>query len=190
MRMALGLVSLLVVIAIMLFVFKFYSAPVLKEGKKTQDKARQIAGRDEDGNNATDSMTLEEQNAGGKMTGVLVTKVAPGGAMEKHFGFLEGDVIVQVGPLTVKDNFTSAGEAKDYLLDAFQRNSNVIVMRGWDRVTLPAANAPVAAAEGPQSTEQRTPKKRAPGQESSGNSLQRQLDLIQKGQGRGDEQGQ
>jgi len=203
MRMAFGLVSLLVVIAIILVAFSMYTAPVAKQGKKTQDQARQIAGRDEEGNNATDSITLQEQESGGKTTGILVADVKPGGAMEKHFGFQKGDVILQIGPLTAKDNFASAGEAKDFLLDAFQRGNTVVVMRGWDQVTLPSTNAPVAAAagtdapagtatgaqataDGQQPAEEAKRPARRPPNQPSGNSIQRQLDLIQQGQNRGD----
>lgn len=203
MRMAFGLVSLLVVIAIILVAFSMYTAPVAKQGKKTQDQARQIAGRDEEGNNATDSITLQEQESGGKTTGILVADVKPGGVMEKHFGFQKGDVILQIGPLTAKDNFASAGEAKDFLLDAYQRGNNVVVMRGWDQVTLPSTNAPVAAAaagtdapagsatdaqataDGQQPAEE-TKRPRRRQDQPSGNSIQRQLDLIQQGQNRGE----
>ena len=54
MRMAFGLVSLLVVIAIILVAFSMYTAPVAKQGKKTQDQARQISGRDEEGKDQRD----------------------------------------------------------------------------------------------------------------------------------------
>ena len=196
MRMGIGLISLLVVIAIMLFAFKFYTAPVVQKGKKAQDSARQLAGYDDDGAPATDSITLTEQDKDGKLTGIVVADVKAGGAMEKHFGFRNGDVIVSIGQLRLNENIQSADDAEAFLMEAFQRNYPVVVLRDGNKVTLPSTGEQLAAGadgapapQGAPAEEMRTPRKRRPqDQDTSGNSLQRQLDSIQKGQGGGDEQ--
>jgi hypothetical protein len=153
MRMAFGLVSLLVVLGIVMLLFSIYEAPVLKRGKSAQDDARAIAGRDENNAPVTDAVTLDAQDRNGRMEGAVVTSITPGSALEQRFGLQNGDVILSMGPLSVRDNMSSAGEAKDFLLDAYQKNQQLVVMRGFERVTLPmdpaAARAAAAAAPAP-----------------------------------------
>src|SRR6188768_31926 len=107
MRVAFGLVSLLVVVAIILLVFSMYEAPVLKRGKSAQDDARQIAGRDEDNAPVTDAITLDAKDRNGQMLAAVVTSVTPGSTIEKHYGIQKGDEILVLGQLTVKGNMQS-----------------------------------------------------------------------------------
>jgi hypothetical protein len=148
MRMAFGLVSLLVVMAIILMLFKSVQAPMLKEGKKAQDQARAMSGRDEDGVRVTDAVMLEAQDKAGKMESVVVSDVTANSAIQQRYGLQKGDVILQIGPLSVRDNMSSADEAKDFLLDAYQKNQDLVVIRGWDKLTLPMpeGGAPAVAA--------------------------------------------
>jgi hypothetical protein len=137
MRIALGLVSLLVVLAIILILFSVYEAPMLKQSKSTRQQAQQIAGRDEDNAPVTDAITLDEMDAAGKMEAAVVTDVLPGSTIQTHYGLQKGDVLLELGQVTIKGNLSSAGEAKDFLLYAYQRNEPVVVMRGNERLTLP-----------------------------------------------------
>ena len=195
MRMAFGLVSLLVTLAIILWIFKTYEAPVLKEGKKAQDQARQIAGRDEEGAPVTDAIKLDAQDRNGKMESVLVTDITPNSALQQRYGLQKGDVILQMGELTVRDSMSSPDEAKDFLLKAYQEGRNLVVIRGWDKLTLPMppGSAPVAAAAtakptgpGEQADATATPNKAkepeqaapAPKPRDNRGALERQLDLI------------
>ena len=170
MRMALGLVSLLVVVAIVLLLFSVYQAPMLKQSKSTRQQAQQIAGRDEDNAPVTDAVTLDELDRAGRMEGAVVTSVVPGSTIQTHYGLQNGDVLLELGQVTIKGNISSAGEAKDFLLYAYQRSEPVVVMRGNERLTLPidprnpssvAAAARAAAASGaapaPTPTEPGTP---------------------------------
>jgi len=188
MRVAFGLVSLLVVVAIILLVFSMYKAPVLKRGKSAQDDARQIAGRDEDNAPVTDAITLDAKDRNGQMLAAVVTSVTPGSTIEKHYGIQKGDEILVLGQLTVKGNMQSADEAKDYLLYAYQRNEPVVVMRGSQKLTLPmdpavaaaAAStppAPTPAADASQAAAPQTETPAPPAPKKPG-GLEGQLDLI------------
>lgn len=189
MRMALGLVSLLVVLGIIMLLFSIYEAPMLKRGASARQQAQQIAGRDEDNAPVTDAMVLEAQDHNGRMEGAVVKSVVAGSAIETHYGFQAGDVILQLGELTVRDSMNSPGEVKDFLLKAYQENRPVVVMRGFERVTLPlevpARNAAASAAPPtqqapglspaePEKAAQAKPAPKKPG------GLEGQLDLIRK----------
>jgi hypothetical protein len=137
MRFALGLVSLLVVLAIILLMFSVYEAPMLKQGNSARQQARQLAGRDEDNAPVTASITLDEMDAAGKMEAAVVTDVLAGSTIQTHYGLQKGDVLLELGQVTIKGNLSSADEAKDFLLYAYQRNEPVVVMRGRERLTLP-----------------------------------------------------
>jgi hypothetical protein len=189
MRMAFGLVSLLVTLAIILMLFRSVQAPMLKEGKKAQDQARQMAGRDEDGQRVTNAVTLDSQDKGGKMESVVVTDITPNSALQQRYGLQKGDVILEMGPLVVRGNMSSPDEAKDMLQDAFQKNYNLVVIRGWDKLTLPmpeGAAPAVSAAATPGARADATPapdaakaaKPAAPRKEPPKSAMERQLDLI------------
>ena len=137
MRMAFGLVSLLVTLAIILLLFRTYQAPVLKTGKSATDDARQIAGRDEDNRPVTDAITLDARDRNGRMEGAVVKTITPGSTLEKFYGFQPGDVILELGPLSVRGNMSSPDEAKDFLLGSYQKGEPVVVMRGPNKLTLP-----------------------------------------------------
>ena len=137
MRMALGLVSLLVVIAIILLLFTIYEFPMLKQSKSARQQAQQIAGRDENHAPVTDAVTLDALDRNGRMEAAVVTSIVPGSTLQAHYGLQNGDVILELGQLRIRDQLSSADEAKDFLLDAYQRNQPVVVMRGRERLVLP-----------------------------------------------------
>ena len=69
MRYGVGLIGLLVTVAIMLWIFKEYEAPVIQKGEEAKAQARQYAGRDRNGDNATDAVTLDVHQRGGRSDG-------------------------------------------------------------------------------------------------------------------------
>jgi hypothetical protein len=186
MRAAFGLVSLLVVLGIVMLLFKVYEAPAIKTGTKMRDQAREIAGRDEDNAPVTDAITLDAQDRNGRMEGAIVTDVTAGSAIEKKYGLQKGDVILEMGPLSVKEHMSSAAEAKDFLLDAYQKSQPLVVLRGFDRLTLPmpaqarnaAASAPPPVAEPGQAADASTPAAPTTPPQRKPGGLQGQLDLI------------
>jgi hypothetical protein len=188
MRAAFGLVSLLVVLGIIMLVFNFYSAPMLKQGKATQDQARQIAGRDEDNAPVTDAITLDAKDRNGQMEAAVVTDVVAGSTIQTHYGLQKGDVILVLGQLTVKGNMSSPEEARDYLLYAYQRSEPVVILRGGEKLTLPlepgapgtaaaaAASTTTTADGSPTPTDGQLPAQTKPPKKPGG--LEGQLDLI------------
>jgi hypothetical protein len=137
-----GLIGLLVVVGIIIFWFSQTQIPIAKKGKETQDVARQIAGRDEDGRPATDSITAEGNLKNGKMTALVVKTVDAGGAMEQQYGLKAGDEIVQVAEQPVDLFNGDEALAKGQLLEAYKAGKPIIVKRGDETVTLNAKKSP------------------------------------------------
>src|SRR5690349_12229394 len=98
MRGAFGLVSLLICIAIMAYVWSSHTSQVSSSGKQATQQAQQIAGRDENGKPALDSIQTAPDTERGRFR-LLVTKVDPGGAFDKVYGLKTGDRIVNAGQL-------------------------------------------------------------------------------------------
>src|SRR4051812_37979875 len=126
MRAGFGLIGLLIVIGVIVWIMHKstlpYTQEVLKQGETAKKQVNQFAGNSQDGSmRFSDSVTLETESSGGKISAIDVTKVTAGGPAETYFGLKEGDAIVQIGPLAVKDQINSDGEAKDMVQDAYQR---------------------------------------------------------------------
>src|SRR5689334_11419401 len=97
MRGAFGLVSLLIGIAIMAYIWSMHTAQVSKSGSEAQKQAQRLSGRGEDGKSALESITTTADNSAGHLKALLVTDIVPGGAMEKVYGLKKGDRILVVG---------------------------------------------------------------------------------------------
>jgi len=177
MRAGFGLIALLVGVAVMIWVFSRTQIPVAQEGKKAQDKARQIAGFDEDGERASDTITLEPQSSGGRVSSLFVTAIKAGGAMERHFGLMKDDTIVEVGTqggLQKVRDLNDDEMATALVSEAYQKKLPLVVVRNGERLTLPMANRPTPPGA-PAAPGTANP---APPADNS-NPLNRQLDAIQ-----------
>ena len=133
-----GLVSLLVVIGIMCLIFAKIEAPVIKQGEKAQDQARQISGHGENGAPAIDSFKTQAKMRGSNLEGLTVTAVTPGGALAAY-GLQVGDEIVSVNGAKVGDiSVDDAETAKAMVVQTgFQGNNPIVVLRNGQPVTLP-----------------------------------------------------
>lgn len=181
MRMAFGLVGLLVVIGVIVWILSAAYLPhtqqVLKTREKIEPQVQQMSGHSANGEDVRQSIKLDSETSGGKMTSVVVTQLTPGGGMEKYFGLQRGDSIVSIATqggveMPVKE-MTSAQEAKDYLLTSYQNQQHIVVVRGDKKLTLPAAPANAnASTPAPAGA---TP---ASGTGSSSSSLEKQLQGI------------
>jgi hypothetical protein len=109
----------------------------------------QLAGNSRDGEiKFADSVELETETAGGKISAIDVTKVTAGGPAETYFGLKEGDAIVEILPLgPVKGQINSDEDAKAFVQEAYQRQQQLVVMREGNRLTLPQ-NRPAQSAVG------------------------------------------
>jgi hypothetical protein len=143
---ALGLLGMLVVIGVIAWIMSATILPhteqVIKTQKKLDPQVKQMAGRDAQGYDARDSITIKPELRNGRLTGILVTDVIADGAMEKYFGVKQGDVIVEIAPgggamMPVAD-MGSAADAKDMLLSSYANSQQITVMRAGKKLTLPA----------------------------------------------------
>lgn len=204
MRYAFGLVSLLVSVGIVVWLFAQHTSVVSKVAKKETDRTRQMAGRDEaTGEDASRALTLEPAQRGSKVYGMTVRAVVPGSAMEKFYGIKPNDVVMQAGDMPFGDPFVSdAQSAAGLILKAFQEFKPLTVQRSGQSISLPlsadtSAPAPAAPIAGSNnapdpfaapagSTPQPAPTpanpKPAPTQKGG---LQRQLDIIKGAGGEG-----
>ena len=138
-----------------------YDKAAIDAGNHATTQLNQVAGRDENGEPVKNSAVLEPQSTNGVLNGVLVTKVTPDGPYAKFWGLKRNDLITEFGPLTVKQVVTDSGAADDYVMDAYQHQSPLTIMRDGQKMTLP-------------STDGSTPKP-----SGSTESLQDQLNSIQ-----------
>lgn len=140
MRMAFGLVSLLVVIAIMMVLFKTFEAPTIETGQKAKEQAVQISGRGQDGGDAMSSFAVQPKLRGQSLDGLTVVKVAPSGAMADFYGIQVGDEIVQVDGMRLGDISNDDPEtAKAILVQrGFQASAPILIIRNGQKLNLPA----------------------------------------------------
>ena len=193
MRMAFGLVSLLVTLGIIVLVMSMMldkqtgSIPV---ALRAREEAKQIAGVGQDGEAATRSAYFEQGSSGGKFNKLIVRHVVRGGAYDTYFGLKLGDEVVEIeqSGSMMKLNDISNGDpdlARALISDAYARQQHIIVIRNGERVTLPmapgavapgtviAGAAPTTAPAAPAAAAQQP----APEQDNR-SSLTKQLDAI------------
>ena len=78
----------------------------------------------------SDSLAVETGTTGGKITSVDVIKIMPGGPAETEYGLKEGDAIIEIGELTVKDNIQSESDAMGQLQQfGYSRSAPLKIMR-------------------------------------------------------------
>jgi hypothetical protein len=142
MRMAFGLVSLLVVVALMCLFFYNIEAPELDAGHQAQMQVQQMAGRDGNGVPVDQTYVVQaESRADGKLKDLLVTHINLGSPMDTFFGLQEKDKIIgAIGQGGYQTDFGGSDDAEGAKLavkDAYQLQGKLIVMRGDQKVTLP-----------------------------------------------------
>jgi hypothetical protein len=150
MRVGLGILSILICIAIILFVA--FSGPgggyvptVLKAGASGQSQASQISGRDDNGMTAQASIVLDEKSSGGRLQSLTVRTVVPTGPMATVYGLMPGDEITEVGQMKVRDGNNDGELMKALVYEAYQRNQSLVVIRGGQELQL-NPNSPLTAA--------------------------------------------
>ena len=145
MRMAFGLAGLLVTVAIMVYVWSFYTQGVSNSAAQVRPAAEQIAGV-ESGDlvgHVSDHFKLAE-TAGpdGKVRSIAVTQIDAGSSMQTYYGLRPGDQIIEVGEMKVHE--MDSGLAIALVKEAYQRKQTLAVMRDGRRLDLPGPkNAPV-----------------------------------------------
>jgi hypothetical protein len=160
MRAIFGLVGLLVTLGIIVWIMGMYTPTVMKADKQ---QVNQIAGNDpETGGRASDSVDMQRLDSGGKLTGLLVTRVQDEGAYARYFGLQRNDTIIaseyQGTRMDIKDLGGDEEMAKAQVSEAYQRQGSLVVVRDGKQLELPDAKS---------------------ADKSGANPLQTQLDAIQ-----------
>lgn len=144
MRTAFGFVSILLAVAIILIVMHAYSGKSnsdIKAGQKAQDVVRHMTNTGADGTRADRSITLQEVNADGKLTGMKVAEIMAGGPMQTNFGLQKGDTIVRLDGARIGELDMGDYEmAKAQLFSPHGPEWRLTVLRSGMEVTLPAAH--------------------------------------------------
>src|SRR6185437_8407255 len=129
MRGVFGLISLLLSMALIAYLWSSHTASVSQSNKQLLDQAQQISGHDANGKSVLESIkTAAGNDGGGRMKSLVVKSIVPGGAMEKFYGLKTGDRITVVGQFPV-DLSTDAGTADTILLDAYEKSQPLTVTR-------------------------------------------------------------
>ena len=173
MRAGLGLAGLLICIGVIVWIMHSAILPhteaTLQAKKKAEETINPIAGYSRDGTmKFSDSLVVETETKGGKVSAVDVTKVVPGGPADTEYGLKEGDAIVEIGELPVKDNVQSEGDAMAQIVQfGYERSAPLIVMRDGNKLTL-SPNGPKPAAAQPAKN---------PNAGNSSDPIKQQMDL-------------
>ncbi|HEX3357527.1 MAG TPA: PDZ domain-containing protein [Tepidisphaeraceae bacterium] len=163
MRAGFGLVGLLITIGVIVWIMHKSTLPYTQEVLKKGDEARQqvnpIAGYSADGSmKFSDSLVVDTETSGGKISAIDVTKVVPGGPADTAYGLKEGDAILEIGPLSVKDNIQSSDDAMGQLVQfGYERSAPLKIIRDGNQMTL-TPNAPKPVAQNSQNKKSDKPK--------------------------------
>jgi hypothetical protein len=177
MRMAFGLVGLLVTVGVIAWLMYAIEAPDIQASHAAQQQAEtlvnQLNAQDANGVKVEDAYKVfADSRDDGKLQDLQVTQVLPGGPMDVKYGLKPNDVIIAViDGHTVRtdlNGLNSEQDGKDAIRDAYTTDGQLIVQRGDQKLTLPlpksappslpppVANTPMTAQQ--QQTAQKTEK--------------------------------
>lgn len=182
MRAAFGIAGILVTLGVIVWLMSSKGGSLdqaqeaIEAKKKADTVLAPLAGRNEDGGRISGTIVLDRQESGGRLTGLLVTSISPTNALAIYHGLKQYDLITKVNGMPVRDIVGGEEMAKAQVLEAAGRRWTLTVARGNKEVTLPydASENNAAQPAGQDGESQPTPPPPA------GNSLQRQLENIQK----------
>jgi C-terminal processing protease CtpA/Prc len=159
MRMAFGLAALLVTIGVIAWIMQAAYLPHTQAITSAQKPALQQA-EQLSGHGAMESITVQPRRSGSKLDDLLVTNIVPGGKMNAFYGLQRGDRIVEINDQPLRD---LVFDPEDALLQAYQTARPIVILRGNDRLSLPAVHPPTAKPV-----------------QASKDPLQQQLDALQR----------
>jgi hypothetical protein len=151
MKYGVGLVSLLLGVALILWLFagplgqggQSYLGAVAQQRKFAMGQANTWGGKSADGSErAVDSITFDMLDKNGSIDAINILTVRIGGSMQVKYGIMPGDEIIEVGPLPVRGGalMSDIDSAKAFLHDAYARDMKLKVRRAGVEVVLPTAD--------------------------------------------------
>ena len=177
MRMAFGLVGLLVTVGVIAWLMYAIEAPDIQASHAVQVRAEtmvdQLNGQDANGVKIEQAYAVfADSRDDGKLQDLQVTRVMPAGPMDVKFGLKANDVIIAaIDGHTVRtdlNGLNSEQEGKDAIRDAYTTDGQLIVQRGDQKLTLPLPKStpapppnpppPTALTQQQQQTAQQTEK--------------------------------
>jgi hypothetical protein len=181
--MVFGLGGLLVTIGVIVWIMYKVELPEAQQAVKVQEQAQvmtdQISGRDSNGNDIGTTYTdYADMRDDGKLQDLQIVNLAPDSALAQRFGLLKNDVVLSAidphGVDTQLNGLNSEEEGKDAIREAYAPGGQLVVQRGSQKVTLPAANKPapqpqVAQTPQPNAQQQQTAQKTEKQQEGKSN---------------------
>jgi hypothetical protein len=142
----------MIAIAISLWMWATYTKEVAHYGTAAEKQARQFAGQDEHGNLAINSVDLTPHVEEGRLKFVMVDSVAPQGAYAKWYRLQANDQIIGAGPMGDFRN-QDAEMAHALIQEAYQRQWDLIVIRGGKTIVLPGTGPAVTQANATPTTQ-------------------------------------
>ena len=146
MRMAFGLVGLLVTIGVIAWLMHAIYLPDVQASLHAQQKAEtfvnQLNGVDANGVRIEDTYAaFADMRGDGKLQDLQITMVRPGSPMELKFGLRANDVVLAaIDGHTVRTDLSGLNneqEGKDAIRDAYTTDGQLVVQRGEVQITLP-----------------------------------------------------
>ena len=140
MRMAFGLVSVLVTLGVIIMIMTHITLPNIKQGGVAKKKTEETLGALTSSGlqDSKDSIALDPVNKGGRFEALKVRGIAPGGAMQMHYGLMNNDVIVGVAGNTFDATANGDQELAESLVwEARGRQQSLMVLRNGRRIELP-----------------------------------------------------
>jgi hypothetical protein len=140
-----GLLSVLIAVAIMFYMWTEYTGAVAKPAARATVQANQLAGRSSAGVPiggqgmpvlADSKFAPVERN--GKLVGLTVVVMPTTNGLFEYFGLVPGDTILNIGPFKMGEETLSDFEsARDWVQEGMQRQMEMRVDRGGTQITLP-----------------------------------------------------
>jgi C-terminal processing protease CtpA/Prc len=149
MKAAFGLVSLLVVCAIVAYLWSNSAKQTIDASKPMREQAEKLSGRDSEGRPLQETMKLTPFAPNGKLQYIFVDKIDPDNPMAKEYGLKVDDSIVEVGPQSIRDPGMDGGMMKALILEARTRQWEIVVLRNGEKVTLKPDSGKATSGGGP-----------------------------------------
>jgi hypothetical protein len=161
MRGMIGLVSILVVVFIIVFMFSDYMKQTKPAMKQATNSANQLAGRSSAGIGQAGTPVLQDSKfapieRNGRLKALQVVAMPTTNGLYEYFGLIPGDVILEIGEFKVGDDAAMPDfeSARDWVQEGMQRQKKMVVERGGHRITLPDQKDFVAPPAAPSSGSQ------------------------------------